>query len=76
MLGYNNINNVVNTINTSDENRSYYKDIMAIKYCYKRELYQVLTKSTKSIANLFMQKYLIEIIPELRKNPIIRDAGI
>ena len=80
MLGYNNINNAINTIKISDANRTSYKDIRVSDrldtlinmqphkiFINESGLYEVLTKSTKPIANLFMQKYLIEIMPEIRK---------
>ncbi len=80
MLEYTSIDKAINKFIISDYNKKKYSDIhhfpqgkgaSEIKYnttfINESGLYQVLTKSTKPIANLFMQKYLIEIMPEIRK---------
>jgi hypothetical protein len=80
VLGYTSIDKAINKFIISDYNKKKYNNIhhfprgkgaQHIKYnsifINETGLYEVLIKSTKPIANLFMQKYLIEIMPQIRK---------
>jgi prophage antirepressor-like protein len=81
-LGYSDIDHTINEMKIFDENKSYYKSInktctgvnpsAKIKhntlFINEPGLYQVLSKSNKNIAKIFMDKYYQEIMPQIRKH--------
>jgi len=80
ILGYTNIDKAINKINCNNSYKEYYKNIrlcllghtlrnMQPNQIFINEsgLYEVLTKSTKLLAKEFLKKYLINIMPTIRK---------
>ena len=80
VLGYNNIDKVINKTNIKPENKQYYEKLsqcprghclsnMHPNQIFVNEpgLYEVLLKSNKPLAEVFTYKLLTDIMPEIRK---------
>ena len=80
VLGYNNINKVINKTNIKTNNKEYYKNLRLCPrghihhnfqpnqiFVNEPGLYEVLLKSNKSLAEIFTLKLLTDIMPEIRK---------
>lgn len=80
VLGYNNINKVMNKTNIKPENKQYYEKLSQCPrghclsnmhpnqiFVNEAGLYEVLLKSNKPIADVFTYKLLTDIMPQIRK---------
>jgi prophage antirepressor-like protein len=80
VLGYNNINKVINYTIINTGNKEYYVNLSQCPrghcltnmhpnqvFVNEAGLYEVLLKSTKPLAELFTYKLLTDIMPEIRK---------
>ena len=80
MLGYVDILNIVNNMKINDDYRKKFIDLKGVllttppcnfqkntNFVNEFGLYEILTKSKKPIAKLFLNKYLTEIMPKIRK---------
>ena len=80
VLGYNNINKVINKTNINTKNKVYYKNLSQCPqghclsnmhpnqiFVNEAGLYEVLLKSNKPLAEVFTYKLLTDIMPEIRK---------
>jgi prophage antirepressor-like protein len=89
VLGYNNINKVINKTNINIKNKAYYSNIRVCPkghnhynnqpnqiFVNEAGLYEVLLKSNKPLAEIFTYKLLTDIIPEIRKKGkyILKDS--
>ena len=81
ILGYTNIGKAITKILISKQNRIQFSKILPtprghgrifIKpnkiFINEEGLYELLSKSTKPLAKVFMDKFFTEVMPELRKN--------
>lgn len=81
VLGYNNIDRAISKIAISKQNRIIFNKIMPCSrlqgrifikpnkiFINEEGLYELLSKSTKPLAKVFMDKFFTEVMPELRKN--------
>ena len=89
VLSYNNIDKAINKIKIDAIYKKYYKNIRVCPAGHTLEnmqpmqlfvneygLYQLLTNSTKPLAKIFMNKYINEIMPQIRKTgKFILDDG-
>lgn len=80
ILGYTNIDKAINKMNFNNSYKEYYKNLRVSPlghtlsnmqpnqvFINESGLYEVLTKSTKPLAQEFLKKYLIDIMPKIRK---------
>ena len=80
VLGYNNINKVINKTNINIKNKEYYSNIRVCPrghtlynnqpnqiFVNEAGLYEVLLKSNKPSAEIFTYKLLTDVMPEIRK---------
>ena len=80
MLGYNSIINQINVLKINNKFIKLYSDIKVpqsfvvphnfqkkTKFVNESGLYEVLSKSTKPTAKIFLNKYFTDIMPQIRK---------
>lgn len=83
MLGYVNIINIINDMKINDTYKKKFTDLKGVllttppfnfqkntNFVNEFGLYEILIKSTKPLAKIFLNKYLTDIMPQIRKTGI------